>query len=309
MAAKIVIALLAGASCGLLLNIFYVTLKHVWPENYFGLSGSVDPIVSRNLPRWAIFRLVPPAIAAAAAALTAERAHSFVWVAAGVAIAVHVSRLVRATATSAKRRYRAAAVQEGTLALTVTLIMVVATLCRAFFGPVIPEPRDLVSNIWAGFLAAIGAVYLQRVVLIRREPGDLVSRTFDEIPMTLKVHVWKTARATGVDPTIPLAVMAAENLQRPHWARRLERVLPRSLDGTRGIMQQVGARDDVHSIDLAFERNFPPGTAEHSTWEVFTRYNDIPEFRDLAGAAHQMITGDPTILQAIEVAAIETDPG
>jgi hypothetical protein len=77
----------AGLALGFLLNIFYVSLKHVRLQNYFGLSKSVDPIVSRNIVRWTVFRFVPPVIAAAAASLTAQRAAGFPLVAAAFTIA------------------------------------------------------------------------------------------------------------------------------------------------------------------------------------------------------------------------------
>ncbi len=47
-----------GAACGVVLNVFYLAVRHAWPENYFGLDGSVDPVVSRNIMRYALFRLL-----------------------------------------------------------------------------------------------------------------------------------------------------------------------------------------------------------------------------------------------------------
>jgi hypothetical protein len=299
----------AGVACGLFLNIFYLSLKHVWPQNYFGLSGSVDPVVSRNLARWAVFRLIPPAIAAAAASITAERAGGIYWLAGAVAIVLHVRLLLMAVRSSIQRSYRAAAFQESLVALVITLVMVGAVLARSVFAPIVPEPKDLVSNIWAGFIAAIGAVYLLHVVLLRKKPEDLLERSFAEIPMQLKVHVWRKAQQVGIDPSIPLAVMAAENLQRPSWVRRLERMIPKRLGGTRGIMQQAGALSDVESIDLAFQRNFCDPTIFDTPWVVFTRYNHVPEFWHLASAAHLMLSGAPSALREIEQAAGPPDPG
>lgn len=304
---KIAVSLLTGLACGFLLNIFYVSLKHVWPENYFGLSGTVDPIVSRNLPRWAVFRLVPPVIAAAAASLTAERAEAYVWVAVGVTIIVHVQRLIRASVISAHRRYWAAAVQGAALAVVLVGLMIGATLVCVAFSPVIPEPSDLVSNIWAGFLAAIGAIYLQRIVLLRKKPRDLLRRSFAEIPLELQGYVWSKAREVGMDPRVPLAVMASENLQRPPWIRRIEHLLPRSLGATRGIMQQVGARDDRHSIDLAFERNFTPDAAAGPPFSVFERYNASAEFLSLTDAAFETLETDSSILATAERAASDLE--
>lgn len=299
MLSKIVLSLLAGLSCGLLLNVFYLALKHVWPDNYFGLSGSVDPVVSRNLPRWAVFRLVPPAIAGAAAALTAERAEGFVWVALVAALVIHVWRLVRAAVAAVRRRYRAAGLQSAVVAIVVSGIMVGACFARSVFAPIVPNPSDLVSNIWAGFLAAIGAIYLQRIVLLRKKPRELLRHSFDEIPVALLGHAWSRALEVGIDPRIPLAVMAVENLQRPLWVRRFEHRLPRWLGGTRGIMQQEGATNDLQSIDLAFERYFGPAAAnapEPGDLSVFEQYNPSPEFNSLAHGAFETLDNEPELL-------------
>lgn len=308
MFSHIIVSLLAGIACGLFLNIFYLSLKHVWPENYFGLSGSVDPVVSRNLPRWAVFRLIPPVIAAAAASITAERADGYYWVAGAVTIVLHVRLLPMAVRSSVKRTYRAAAFQESLVALTITGVMVAAMFARSLLASIIPEPKDLVSNIWAGFLAAIGAVYLQRVVLLRKEPRDLLRKSFDEIPLSLKIDVWRRAQEIGIDPSIPLAVMAAENLQRPAWVRRLERLIPKRLGGTRGIMQQKDATSDEQSIDLAFARNFHDPSLFDSPWLIFRQYNDVTEFRELAWGAYNMISEDPSAFGEIQQAAGRAAP-
>jgi hypothetical protein len=290
---------------GFLLNIFYVSLKHVWPQNYFGLSGSVDPIISRNLVRWTVFRFVPPVIAAAAASLTAQRAAGFPLVAAAFTIALHVGRLIKPTIQAVRRRYWSAFIYYALLISILLLAMGLATVGRNIFSPVVPEPKELVANIWAGFLAAIGAIYLQRVVLLRKKPRDLMEQSFDEIPLKLRVYAWRKARAAGIDPRIPLAIMSAENLQRPSWVRQLERLVPRRLGGTRGIMQQSNARSDIDSIDLAFTHYFTDQNTAgtHLSFTHFSRYNNDKNFISLAASAFSAMEEDSSILAKIEHAA------
>jgi hypothetical protein len=107
--------------------------------------------------------------------------------------------------------------------------MSAAWFARDFFAPLVPDPHELVSNIWAGFLAAIGAVHLQQIVLLRRKPRDLLVRSFREIPFGLRSYAFAYAVDSHIDPRIPLAIMTAENLERPRWVRRFERLLPRRL--------------------------------------------------------------------------------
>jgi hypothetical protein len=218
-AGQIIPAIAAGLICGVVLNVLYLCLKHVWPENYFGLSGSVDPIVSRNLLRWALFRLVPPMLGAAAASLTAERSDAWPWLAAGITAMVHLTRVGLAVRSAVDNRRWAAAVGNGAIALLLLSVMTGATFGRHLLAPIIPEPEDLVSNIWAGFLAALGAVYIQQIVLLRKEPASLLSKSMNEIPMPLKAYAYARATEAGLDPRLPLSIMIIENLQRPSWAR------------------------------------------------------------------------------------------
>jgi hypothetical protein len=295
-----VAATLSGLICGSLLNIFYKCLKHVWPQNYFGLSGSVDPIVSRNLVRWTVFRFLPPAVAVAAASLTAERYGGPPLLAGVLAAVVHLQRIVRESVSQARRRRWSACVFNGLLSLLLFAVMSAAWFARDFFAPLVPDPHELVSNIWAGFLAAIGAVHLQQIVLLRRKPRDLLVRSFREIPFGLRSYAFAYAVDSHIDPRIPLAIMTAENLERPRWVRRFERLLPRRLSATRGIMQQGGARNDRHSIELAFEKYGPIWKATPGDiWPpviAFERYNYSEEFQSLALGAFEMLDGNPSLL-------------
>jgi hypothetical protein len=291
------------------LNIFYLCLKHVWPENYFGLSGSVDPIVSRNLLRWGVFRYAPPMIMAAAASLTAERANGLPWLAASLTASLHIWPLARTAAARLLGRSWSQAAGYLLLAASLAAAMALSTAFRSSLAPVIPLPRDLVSNIWAGLLAAIGAVYIQQIALVRRQPADLVSKSLREIPMPLKRHAYLQALKLGLDPRVPLAVMAAENLQRPAWLRRLEFRLPAGLRPTRGIMQQKGAASDLHSIDLAFANEFQQGNPALDPADpffpnmAFETYNTSKAFVSLAVGAYQAMAEDASLLAAVAATA------
>ncbi|WP_116450524.1 hypothetical protein [Blastococcus litoris] len=298
---------LSGLFCGLVLNVLYTCLKHVWPQNYFGLSGSVDPVVSRNMGRWGAFRLIPPVLASASAAVTADRIDGYPWLAAGLAALVHLQRLIRAAISDLQRGRNSRAAGHLALLALVASLMALAALFRDAFSGIVPDPRELVSNIWAGFLAALGAVYIQQIVLLRHKPRDLLRTSFAEMPFRLQLYAFRKARAAGIDPRVPLAVMAVENLQRPPWIRRLERLVPRKLKPTRGIMQQPGATDDCDSIDRAFARYFaselPAAPSAFPPMGTFERYNSSEHFVALALGAYEVLEEDGAILTQLDAAS------
>jgi hypothetical protein len=279
-----------GLFCGLLLNVFYVVVKHEWPANYFGIGGSVDPIISRNVIRYSLFRLAPPAIAALAAATTAERANGHTFVTVAVVLVVHLVRVVLASAREVKRGQ----ILKGASSLLVVILVVgistVFVSIREFFAPLIPSPGDLVANLWAGLLAAIGAVYLQRVSMVRRTPASLAYKSLLEMPRDVLHYAVKKSFDCDVDSKVVLSIMIAENMQRPKWFRRLELKTPGNKDErTTGIMQQRGATSDQNSIDLAFQKYFmpyapcPSDTYERDDWcrARIEQYNQNESYREL----------------------------
>lgn len=91
-APSVITAAAVGAACGVVLNVLYMAVKHAWPENYFGLEGSVDPVVSRNVARYAGFRFAPPFITASAAGITSDRLGHSAAISVVTAMVVHLVR-------------------------------------------------------------------------------------------------------------------------------------------------------------------------------------------------------------------------
>jgi hypothetical protein len=294
-------ALLIGGASGVVLNIFYMTVKHVWPENYFGLDGSVDPVVSRNIARYLVFRFVPPAVMIGVAALTSERLGGDALLAALAALLVHIARLVVDAAKKGRSKLWGQVRNRLILIVLLATVAYAAYAIRSILAPIVPLPSELVANLWAGILAAIGAVYLQKVVLVRKNPAEVISASFDEVSVDIARYAVSASVSLGLDPKIVLALMCAENVQRPRWFRRLERLLPPDTR-TGGIMQQVGAVDDRHSVDLALNRfiaawgqpeiDYDGNTDEYWLEKQALDYNHNYEFAHLASLALRILNQD-----------------
>lgn len=300
-------SILVGITFGIILNILYSAVRHTWPENYFGLDGSVDPIISRNAYRYLIFRFVPPFVAVAASALTAERFGGRPLLAGMATAVIHILRLVPAAINAGRAGRRRLLSATIIVAMILIALAFGAVQARAVFDPVIPRPSELVANLWAGLLAAIGAVYLQRVALVKRSPGALVRRSLCEIPVDPVRVGTARLRENGIDDKILLAILAAENLQRPPWFRAIEYRLPDFLDATTGLLQQKRAVSDSDSIsrgvdwliEVAEPRPAPDsyGHVDERSWRtrIFEQYNDGDEFMAIVSGAYDLVDDDPVL--------------
>lgn len=295
---EILSSIAVGAFCGLLLNVFFLAVKHEWPTNYFNLMGSVDPMISRNFVRYSIFRFVPPVVGVLAASITTERMGGSVTWAVVAALLMHLHRVLFGILRDLSRARFGRAVAMFIVVVIVIATSVGATTIRSFFTALVPTPGELVANIWAGVLAAIGAVYLHKVSMVRKEPKCIAARFMEEIPWDVVQYALNRSVASAVPPEALVSVMIAENMQRPRWLRRLETWAP-GLKSSRTlhIMQQKGATSDRHSIDLALERYFEPRLPvpdddwERDDWSrlAIADYNSAEPFRGLASAILESI--------------------
>lgn len=311
-------AIAIGTSCGLIANVFFVAVKHEWPANYFQLDSTVDPVVSRNARRYLIFRFAPPGLLFAAASVTAERASLSPWVAVASALVVHSIGLVRGVNRSIRlRRYRLGLGRIVILCLLGVLAILVV-LARGSLAPLIPSPQELVANFWAGALAAVGAVYLQRVALVKRDPISIAKASTRKIDYELIRKVRREAAAAGVDEVLALVFLVAEDIQRPRWYRWLERTFPGGRHRTTGIMQQEGARTDNESIEFAISKYLKPvaeavrvehqSDREESQEELMVEivdrsaeaFSEDPQFRGLVTGLYYDLRTDSEWLALVE---------
>ncbi|MFU8872655.1 hypothetical protein [Micromonospora sp. SL4-19] len=167
------------------------------------------------------------------------------------------------------------------------------------FGFVVPPIDEFFKAIWtAVFVAVLGVVVLD-ATRMRHQAGDLYDIAVREAPRRLVDHAQQKAKEAGADEDLVLAVLYAENLQRPHWFRRLEYVKGRFFPrGSYGVMQVTSPTpiSDEESIDLAIENYLKnaqiPVDEEYGMpdsdrlQEVLRHYNGHPGFVDLASGLY-----------------------
>lgn len=89
--------------------------------------------------------------------------------------------------------------------------------------PLTPRPDELVDDAWTGgFAAIIGIALLKIFRAAPLETRDKASIAKKDIGQKLWDYAADEARASGCDPELIQAIIAAEAIQRPRWLRSME---------------------------------------------------------------------------------------
>jgi hypothetical protein len=260
--ASVTQVVLAVGLATVFLGMFYKGVSVQWPESYFGASDTAAYSVSISPVRYLSFRFLPVFAACLFASVSINRLHGRSLLVVLSIAAIHSASTVGVSivkdfrAPKAIRRHRAPV----TLLRIITLLVVFAVAVIANFlkvraAPLIPTPQELSGTLWTGAIAAVAGAYAISVSRGRTSnPMELVQRSLQTIPVHLRHFARSVANEHGADPDLVIAVMIAENLQRPRWFRRLEWVKSFLIkNGTYGIMQVKSDHyiDDEDSIRIA----------------------------------------------------------
>jgi hypothetical protein len=282
------LAALVVATFVVILRAFYAAFESQWPQHYFGGTRSVDPVISRTLFRYVAFRSGPVLLASIAAGAVAARlnlpraplviavvtVHALTGSGVGLVLALRESRPKIALAA-----YRLLAI------LVCAAAAVTALLIGDRADPYIPSGEEVASAFWVA-LAVFAVAHVGRSLTARKpDVPTLLARATREVPTELTQQLMESPITY---PQAAVAIAYAEHLNRPTWARQLERLLkPRN--GTYGLMQMSSRKSlsDQESVDLFIERlpDYPEISEEEQADDVrafFLHHNDDTAFADLA---------------------------
>lgn len=256
-------AAIAAALATGFLYVFFQAVRTEWPGSYFGPTDVTSYSVTASPLRYAAYRLLPLFTVCLFVAVTLERRDGYA-IQTSLAIAITHASLTNGRALGrwalsgplARHRVPIALVR-GAVFVGLVLVGYVAFLARGALSSVVPPLDQLTSALWTAVLAGVLGVYITN----RSQHGgsdqfELVNRSIAQLDGELRNLMVELASANDADPSLGLAVMAVENLQRPRWFRRLERVKSLFIaSGTYGIMQVSADHwiSDEESIRRAVE--------------------------------------------------------
>lgn len=283
---------------GLTVTLTFRLIKSEWPLLYVDFTSIIDPIQRRSMSRWVIFRTGPALVCGLFLAVTMKRWDGGVWFPIGTMYAVHLLSIYLVPTIRGLR--------SGTLgirqivlwissALLVLTAVFLAVLIRGIVEPLVPKPEEMVYVLWTGMFAAFALAFISRI--LQRDDqlvmGELIDRSVQELESRWFTIADQFAEEHGVDKWLFRAVMIVENIQRPRWFRRIERMIGRfRRNGTYGIMQ-VRSRvpiTDKESFQIAARDHlsFTHSRIPENSWQKVERlkgaiigYNSNPVFVEM----------------------------
>lgn len=289
--------------------VFYQVVRSDWPDNYFALSDITSLEISKSLPRYAAFRLLPVFLACLFVAVLAEG-----WTESGVLAGLAVA-LIHGALTAGRgfrsalhrKTLNRASLLAAHLAVGASLLLTgFAAGLMAQWPPaqnLIPDSDAVVSELWTALFAALlGAFLVKRTMGREVSEGELLYQLLERLPGDLVEYASLEAVTNQVDPDLVIALMAAENVQRPAWIRSFERLAGRfKKTGTYGIMQVEAEKplSDKESIRRAIEERLPRRLFRSDEYQV--DYSALTEFVRSYNDDHDYVE---MVEQLYEVSAI-----
>jgi len=267
-------SVLGGLCGGVLLSIFYSSLRHRWPEDYASLHDTLDSYLSRHFLRYSAFRIVPVYLTGVFVGVTTERINGVPELALVIVILAHLATsngraLALLLRGSGGARRGNLLFYHGLICTVLIAVTWAAAITYPSWARPIPEPSDVVVAFWTGLFAAILAVLIQRSASFHESHESLVERGKRGIGPNLWAYAADAAARAGCDADVVRAIMVAEVLQRPRWVRRLETSRARSSSLVATVLLRYGrsGRSQTGSRLIYWSRD-SPGTIRSGTRDM-----------------------------------------
>lgn len=290
-------AVVLGLLAAFILRGFYRAVSSEWPRHYFSAKTTIEEHSRRNFVRYATLRLAPVLIFCIAIGVIALRTDATPSVSIIVFALAHWSSSTAVAIFKPLRHDRAGLsplVCTYHVASTAGIVAVVLCSLRLYTHAVtlVPSKADAINAIWTAALAAIFFAALKYFLQLESsEATDLMARARRDIGDETWSACDAEAADHATDPTLLRAIISAEALQRPRWARRLEFAAGRVVGpGTYGVAQMqadrpISDRESVCRLAASFSGCIPMldeygYLPEKRTKHLIRRHNSRPEFVD-----------------------------
>ena len=288
----------------IIIRLFYLAFKNKWPELYFSVSDYTSLFISVSPIRYFSFTLLPAIIISSLilsffvknfriqnlelTGLSIGLIHSLSTN--GVAFWKLLSKN-KSIATFFNKYF-----QMSMHAFTIILISLSGYI-GGFLGkqkfsiPFIPT-WAVIDNIWAALFSSILTVFFYKIYRNEYISEDIIiEKSKNSLSASLVKHLNTICEKYQANKDLVMAICITENIQRPLWVRKIERVKSYVFkSGTYGIMQVQSNKyiDDYKSIEIAVEEFFK-NTASFSDNEItnlLSKYNSDSKFLYFAVASY-----------------------
>lgn len=282
----------------------YRFVESKWPDIYFTTSDKSTAILAMN-PLWFFSFRFFPVFLTITLILSLLKEDSFTLrerVAAGFMIGlIHVFNTdVRALCKIFRRDSSIHAYSNKAGQILAHLLSIVLILVLSLLGGVVsfcnftqrmtPTFQGVLDNIWSSVIIALSLFIISKLPnLIGNilSVDDIYKVSLEGIDSKILREINAQSLVYNVNRHLVKSICIVENLQRPKWLRKLERlksfVSPR---GTYGIMQVYSDRyvSDIQSVSIAMEKYFKDSvnlTSEEEVSEIISKYNQDVTYKDM----------------------------
>lgn len=296
------LAVVLGAA---FLYAFFRTVQTQWPGSYFVVHPGLLLAATQTPWRFAAFRLGPVFVTSIFVAVSVMRSDGDALAAVLGLAAAHICLT---TARGIWRQMAGMTASNPSLlifyvgvSIAVVLVAYCGYLAASPLKALVPPVDEISASLWTALLAGIIGAFLVRVSRRTREDD---AEPFRESKRRLDSTLWSAAErealANGADPVLVQAIMLVENLERPGWARSLERAKGKlRKKGTYGVMQVSADRpiSDLESIKRAVQHRLagvvvtdPVGSPVQLALEAIARsYNPDENYVDAVVRAYEFV--------------------
>lgn len=292
-----------GVLGGLALKVLYMSVASEWPAQYASARSMLESWSRGSLPRHLVFRGLPAFVTCLLATSFALQSSYDTACTAGALAATFL--LVTDVGAVLKeplfvlRRPRLIILHGTGVAIT-GLAIFGAHFLASVATPVMPTPRELIVSAWQALFVAL-AIGGTKFILTTLKPQGSPTEPLEALPPQLKKAASIASHKHDCDAAFLMALILEENLQRPPWMRKLERITPIGRrNGTYGIAQVPGPPNmsDEESIEILATRY----AGFHPSWRNWSinrpelefqieQHNHDPEFIQRVAETYEAILG------------------
>lgn len=285
-----------------LIYVFYNIFKTRWPELYFSNSDYASLYISFSPLRYFAFRLLPiliivTMILGVFGKNISQSVINFLGISVGLfhALSTHGLALIKLLLNAKSihtyfNKYFQLIFHFLSIIPVVLVAWFAAYISKTdFVLALIPTRVGLVDNLWSSFITALIAVYLYNIYKGQNvDSEEIFSKSYKSLNTQLIKYIEEYCKEKMADVRLVLAICVVENIQRPSWVRKLERIKSFVFKkGSYGIMQVQSKKylNDKESVKLAVDNYF----AGHPNYRpdsldirrLVERYNKDERYVDL----------------------------
>ena len=218
----------------LALSALYRAVRVQWPLSYFPVGRRLETEIARSPLRFIAYRYGPVfVVSLAAGGVLSSRGGPIVWplltIGAGHAVLTSGRGVVDAVRHVHGPLSRTRIVAHAGIGITCVGAAALAIPFAPGLAPYVPDPDELISALWTAGIAAIAGAWLLSVTHQDGDENGSQAEAFRSSKAAIGEPTWRAAsdvaRQVQADERLVHSVMLVENIQRPRWIRRLERLV------------------------------------------------------------------------------------